>query len=123
MNPNSITETDPVSQAEKAADSSLAKFESAMENLADKVESTTQQIQHLVEDTTGRVQHIVEVAQRPVDDIRHLQERVRATAAPIWNEMRRDPRPWVMTAVFVGAALLVYRYLEHRVPQITPNRS
>ena len=116
--PSAITNLDPVRSAEVAADESLAKFENSMEKLADKVESTTKRIQNVVEDTTLRVQHIVEIAQKPIADIRHLQERARATLAPVYQEIRREPRPWVMTAAFIGAAFLMLRYLER--PALKP---
>jgi hypothetical protein len=90
-----------VNRAEDAVTDSIARFETAMEHLAGKVE-----------DTTHRVQHIVEIAQRPVQDLRQLKDRLQQTATPLIEEVGSNPRPWIMTGIFLGAAYLFFNHLN-----------
>ncbi|MBX3021175.1 MAG: hypothetical protein KF799_05805 [Bdellovibrionales bacterium] len=90
-----------VNRAEQAVNNSIAKFESAMENLADKVEDTSQ-----------RIQHIVELSQRPVQELVQLKDHVQRAATPFINDIRANPRPWLMTAGLLAAGFFFFHYVK-----------
>lgn len=106
-----VDSADALSAAEQAVDRSLARFEDAMDQFATKVEQTSARVQSLVTHTTERVQNFVEVAQKPVEDLRRLKSRVERSATPLLEDVKANPRSWLVTVMFMSAALALATYL------------
>ncbi|MGE3684065.1 MAG: hypothetical protein AB7G93_20280 [Bdellovibrionales bacterium] len=95
-NPSSST----LERAEEKVTHSVASFEHAMEELAQKVE-----------ETSHRMQHVMDLANRQKAELARLTEKAKDAVQPIMpyvERVRRNPRPFVMTAgaIALGVALI-----------------
>lgn len=114
MSPSASNPSGSVRQAESAVNNSIVKFESAMDELAFKME-----------DTTSRLHHVVDTVKKPVEDLIQLKDRVTEVTSPLIEDVRSNPRPWIIAGAALAAGFLAFTYMpgrESSVPRTADGR-
>jgi hypothetical protein len=110
MNQHERMDDQELQRAERAVDSSLHRLEGAMENLGRKVE-----------ESSAKLHHVADVADRPrrlARDLgtraQHLAEQGKDFGLRVRDEVRANPRPYILSAAGVCAGAMLGYLLWRR---------